>query len=175
MQKATLLPVIILVAVAVGGLLYLYGGPSFHQSYLPSDAASGPGSSQGGATVLAQGDEAAGMDGRVNYRITTPDQLAALWQMVYGQSGGPSVPNIDFNNNEVLALFDGSHSTGGYGIRLDSIKDKGGKRTVTITHVQPDDTCVPAGAATSPFVILEVSKSSLPISRIEQTATTPCQ
>lgn len=173
-MRAPLLPIIILAAVAVGGLLYLYGGPAFHKSYVNSSpTAPFVPQVQPGITVLASGD-APTVSQRVNYLITTNDQLTQLWQMLYTDSGQP-VPNVDFNTNEVLALFDGSHSTGGYGIQLTSVDDSGGKRTVTITHFAPGDSCVPPGGATSPFIIVSVSKSSLPIDRIEQTVQNQCE
>jgi len=173
MHRATALPFIIIAAVVVGGLLYLYGGPAFHQSYIqqgstPTAPVVAPASLQ----VIAQGD--AGIGERVNYRITTADQMAELWQMIYTDSGQP-VPNVDFSKYEVLALFDGSHTTGGFGIQLASIKDADGQRTVTINHLEPGDSCVPPGGVTSPFVMVRVVKTSLPINRVEQTITKQCE
>ena len=176
MRRAAVLPFIILAAVVVGGLLYLYGGPAFHQTYTESGGTAGPTlpGEQSHFTVLAQGADASGMDARVNYRIQSADQLVELWQMLYTDSGQP-VPNVDFNTYEVLALFDGSHTTGGYGIELTSIVDSGGQRVVTITHIEPGDSCVPPGGVTSPFMIIQVPKSSLPITRIEKTQTNQCE
>lgn len=174
MKSPTTLPVIVFAAVVVGGLLYLYGGPAFHKSYVgQGPTAPFAPQMQSGLTMLASGD-APNVAERVNYRITTKDQLAQLWKMLYTDSGQP-VPDVDFNTDEVLALFDGSHSTGGYGIQLTSVKDSGGQRTVTITHFVPGANCVPPGGISSPFIIVEVSKSSLPINRVEQTVANQCQ
>lgn len=173
MRNATTLPIIILAAVVVGGLLYLYGGPAFHKSYVnQSPTAAFTPQMQPGLTTLASGD-APNVTGRVNYRITTDAQLAQLWQMLYTDSG-QHVPNVDFNTYDVFALFDGSHSRGGYGIQLTSVNDSITQRTVTITHFIPSDSCPSSGGISSPFVIVEVSKSSLPINRIEQTAVNQC-
>ena len=124
--------------------------------------------------MLAQGQNAAGVNERVNYRIADAGQLNTLWQMVY-TNDGPVVPDIDFSRKEVLALFDGSHSTGGYGIRLDGVHDKDGVRTINITHIEPGDSCVPAAGITSPFVIVEVPKTALPLSHDEVTQITECE
>lgn len=174
MRRASLLPIIIIASVAVGGLLYLYGGPSFHRPYVnTSPTAPFTPQPQAGLTTLASGD-APNVTDRVNYRITTDAQLTELWQMLYTDSGNP-VPNVDFNKYEVLALFDGSHTTGGYGIQLTSLKDAGGTRTVVITHFIPGDSCVPPGGISSPFLLVEVPKSSLPIDRVEQTVANQCE
>lgn len=170
-----MLPFIIVAAVVVGGLLYLYGGPAFHQTYTPTGGTPisfSPG--QVTTTVLAEGVQAPNADERVNYRVTTADQLAALWQMIYTDNGQP-VPSIDFSRYEVLAIFDGSHSTAGYSVHITSVKDTSSARVVTIVHTEPGDSCVPGGGGTSPFTIIQVSKSSLPISRVDQTVTTQCQ
>lgn len=176
MHKATVLPIIIIAAVVIGGLLYLYGGPAFHQTYTNTVGNSGSLLQTGGPnmTVLAQDVQAPNADERVNYRVTNEDQLAALWQMIYTDNGTP-VPSIDFNKYEVLAVFDGSHSTAGYSVAVASVKDTSSARVVTIVHTEPGDSCVPGGGGTSPFVIIQVSKTSLPISRVDQTVTTQCQ
>lgn len=170
------MPFIIVAAVVVGGLLYLYGGPSFHQTYTNTVGNSTSLLPTGNAntTVLAQDVQAANVSERVNYRVTSEDQLAALWQMIYTDNGTP-VPTIDFNEYEVLAIFDGSHSTAGYAIQVASVKDTSDARVVTIVHTVPGDSCVPAGGGTSPFTIIQVNKSPLPISRVDQTVTTQCQ
>lgn len=180
MHRATLLPIIIIAAVAIGGLLYLYGGPDFHPG-----PASGTSQSQTPGTpnvppsglhlnILAQGQNAPGIDQRVNYRVVNADQLSALWQIIYTDNG-QAVPSVDFNRYEVLALFDGSHSTGGYGIQITGINDTNSQRVVSITHIEPGDSCVPSADLTSPFVIVQVQKSSLPISRVEKVFTTQCE
>lgn len=174
MRRAALIPFIIIAAVVVGGLLYLYGGPAFHETYQAAPSVPSVFSGAQTLTVLSEGQNAAGVDQRVNYRVTNADQFAALWQMIYTDDG-QQAPAVDFAKYEVLALFDGSHSTGGYGIRLASVKDADGARTVTVVHTEPGDSCVPPGGSTSPFVIVQVPLSSLPISRIEQTVTTQCE
>lgn len=175
MHRAAQLPFIIIAAVVIGGLIYLYGGPAFHQAYtdVGTTAPLIP-NGQLTVTVLAQDTQAPNADERVNYRVTNEDQLAALWQMIYTDNGTP-VPTIDFNKYEVLAVFDGSHSTAGYSVKVASVKDTSDARVVTIVHTEPGDSCVPGGGGTSPFVIIQVKKTPLPISRVDQTVTTQCQ
>jgi hypothetical protein len=177
MRASLLLPFIVLTAVVVGGLFFLYGGPAFHQSSIPSSGQAPDGTPaekpNPDFTVLGQGQNANSIDQRVNYRITNADELTAIWELVYG-TGGASVPIVDFGRQEVLALFDGSHSTGGYGIALTKIEDMDGTRMITITHTEPGERCITTTSITSPFVLVAVKKSSLPLSHTENTETTEC-
>jgi hypothetical protein len=174
MHKAVVLPIIVLAATAVGGLLFLYGGAAFH----PATPQAGQGSSnttnpKGVISVLGHGANAGSFDQRANYRITDATQFAALWQMIYADSG-PVLPTIDFSKYEVLAIFDGSHSSGGYDVGVGTITDTNGARTITIVHTQPGDSCVTSGAVTSPFSIVEVTASTLPVTHVDQTETKQC-
>jgi len=186
MRKAAFLPVIIIGAVVVGGLLYLYGGPAFHPSALPTTVSvdtssqptqpseSQPIETKGDISILAQGQNAVGIQQRVNYRITNADQLATLWNLIYS-SDGPAVPSVDFSKKEVLAVFDGTHTTSGFGILVSGVHDADGVRTVSITHDEPGDSCVPGGGVTSPFMLVVVPKTSLPLSHDETTQVRECE
>ena len=101
------------------------------------------------------------------------EELDALWNLVYG-SGGPAAA-VDFTKEEVLAVFDGSHSSGGYDITVDSVKDEGGVRKIHITHTIPGEGCAVSSAITSPYQIVVVPRSSLPLSRTDATATADCR
>jgi len=160
----------LIAAVVIGGLLYLFG-PSIFQT-VPSTTTSLHGGNVT-YTVIAAGKNAPGIDTRVNYRITTSDQLVALWDMVYGESG-PSVPIIDFDKYEVLAVFDGSHTTSGYDIKVSSVSDSNGMRTVTVTRTMPGPNCSTGGSITSPFVIISAPKTPLQLTHIDEEHVTNC-
>lgn len=176
MRKSLVLPLIIIASVAIGGLFYLYGGPAFHQTLTTTAGGTNPAEPQGNGSfmVIGQGQQAPGIDERVNYRITNGDDLTALWQMLYAASG-TSVPAVDFSQYEVLAVFDGSHSTGGYGVQVNSVADKDGKRIVDITHFEPGDSCQPAGQSTSPFVLVKVKRTDLVVDHVEHVVTRECR
>lgn len=170
MRDAGIIAVIIIAAVSVGGLLYIFGGSAFH----PNPIATAPKAQTNGEfSILAQGTSAAAVDQRANYRITDETQLAALWQMVYG-TGGSAEPSVDFSRQEVLAVFDGSHSAAGYDIRVNSVKDRDGQRVIDITHIEPGTSCSPSGGATSPFEIIQVEKTALPLTHEEHREMTEC-
>lgn len=174
LHKALVLPLIVLAAVALGGVLYMFGGAAFHaQQPSAGEDSSNVGTSKNPVIVLEHGTTAANFDQRVNYRVTDADQLASLWQMLYPDTG-PTLPTIDFSKYEVLAVFDGSHTTGGYDVQVVSVKDAAGARTITITHTAPGSQCVTTGALTSPFVIVQVKASTLPVTHIDTAETSQC-
>ncbi len=176
MQKALWLPLIVLFAVGIGGSLYLYGGPAFNPAN-PSPAQTPSGdiksSAKDSVTVLSEGSTAKSIDWMVNYRITNAEQFATLWQIVYGDNA-PVLPRVNFAKNEVLAVFDGSHTTGGYGVRVTSVKDEASTRTITVTHTVPGERCNTSQAFTNPFTIVQVKASPLPVTHVDETQTTEC-
>lgn len=122
-------------------------------------------------TVLKKGTDApAGLD-RVNYRVHDATQLATLWQMLYGDQTNP--PKVDFEKNEVLAVFDGTHPTGGYAVSITQIAD-GDVRTVAVTHVAPGKGCMTSEALTMPYEIVTVPKTALKLSHQDVASTTAC-
>jgi hypothetical protein len=172
MRSGAVIPILIILSIAIGGILYLYGGSAFHQTF--SSATTYTGTPDGNFTILAQGEKAAGIEDRVNYRITDESQFEILWYMIYTTSG-PAVPNVDFSKKEVLAVFDGSHSTGGYGIRINSVQDVKGTRVISITHRVPGDSCSLSNTPSSPFMLVVVDKTPLSLDHEEAIETNHCQ
>jgi hypothetical protein len=170
MKDSFIVALVLIASIIIGGVLYLFGPNVFHE--LPMSA--GQTVTPGGVAyeTLAQGQDAR-EDMRVNYRIMNSNELSQLWAMVYGQTG-PSVPAVDFTKNEVLGIFDGSHSSGGYSVSVQDISDKNGQRTVTVLRTSPGPNCATTGKITSPFIILSVPKTSLPLTHVDVSATGSC-
>lgn len=132
----------------VGGAALFFFGSGFYKG------AMGEGIS---FTVLATGQQAAELTTQTNYRIKNAEQLEELWALIYG-AHMPGLPQIDFAQNEVLAVFDGSHSTDGYTIRVVSIVDKDLQRVVTIEHTVPAPECQLTSVLTTPFELVVLPK-----------------
>ncbi len=160
MRDGWIIVIILIIAVAVGGILFLFGGAEFHPGPL-GPSLSAPAAQHDGYVLIASGADAKSVTQRVNYRITTGEQFDALWELAYPSKDVPE-PTIDFSRVEVLAVFDGSHSAGGYGVTVNSVKEQEGRRVVDITHIEPDGSCALSGSATSPFVILQVPNRPFP-------------
>lgn len=169
MRDSFIVALMLIASIVVGGVLYLFGPGVFHIVPSTSSTTSTPGGVS--YTTLAQGEDGH-QDTRVNYRIMNNNELAQLWAIVYGQSG-PVMPNVDFSKNEVLAVFDGSHTTGGYSISIKNISDAGGQRMVTVLRTTPSQNCSISSDITSPFIIVTVPKTTLPLAHTD-VSTTGC-
>jgi hypothetical protein len=168
-HSSLLLPLVVLVSVVLAGVLYLFGGALFNTP--PGTLESSSGLTY---AVAAEGTDAIGIDRRVNYRLRSEEEYAMLWDEMF-MGNGPTRPSIDFARDEVLAVFNGTHSTTGHAVTVSDIKDADGVRTVTILRYVPGEACAVSSQITSPYAIVRAPKSALPIQRIEQETVSPCQ
>ena len=163
------------VAIVVGVLLFFFGPKSLQSDIINAlnSGRLGP----AGATqfvVLTQGATAISVTDRTNYRITSQADLQALWPLIYGDKDAPQIPTIDFNKYEVLAIFDGTHSSFGYSIKVTSIADNAPTRTVTIEHLAPATSCAVQTGVSSPFEIIRVPKTTSNLAHQDTTGTSIC-
>lgn len=150
-------------ALLLGGWLYFSGGNSV------------PGGGAGTVSmiVLDEGQDAGSVISRTNYRIKSQEELEELWNMVHG-TGAPNT--IDFSKKEIIAVFDGTHVTGGYEVAISSIVEtEGGSRTVSIVRTEPGENCMTTEAISSPFQIVVVTKSEVPYAHEEKTVVRDCE
>jgi|CXWL01.1.fsa_nt_gi hypothetical protein len=154
-------------AIVLGTLLFFYGGNRFNSTSLKHTDV------EVGFVLMQEGLTAFAVDTATNYRITNNAELAELWSFVYGNSG-PVVPTVDFEKKEVLAIFDGSHSTQGYAVSIRDITDVDGKRMVTVLHHIPSEKCLTPGSPSSPFQIVLVPKTDLALTHADEIVTEAC-
>lgn len=142
MKDAFVIGVLALVAIAVGLVLY-FSVPTFMTD------------KEGEVKFreIQSGQNATQEPQRANYRIRSEAEFTALWYHLYG-TDQPGVGNIDFTKQEVLAVFDGTHSTGGYSVKVTKVEDKLLTRVVTIEHVSPDPSCSVTEAVSAPYQII---------------------
>lgn len=162
MRDALIIAAACVVAILLGAGLYFL-------DQHPEAASAIPGSYR----VLASGQQSGSVSERTNYRIRSAEEFNELWAMIYGP-GAPIAPAVDFANEEVLAVFDGTHSSGGYDVAVDGVKDEGLTRTISITRTQPGESCVTLAAITSPFELVAVSRSEAQLARDERLVTNDC-
>jgi len=155
-------------AIAIGLLLFFFGPQGFHTAIVGYD--------REGAipfTVIEEGVFAIGVNQPSNYRIKNQAELIELWGLVFGNEG-PKLPVVSFETHDVLAIFDGSHVRGGFDISVTKISDENGKRVVHILRSLPGDACRTSPEVTSPFQILTVKQSTLPLESREMVITSIC-
>jgi hypothetical protein len=165
MRDTIIIGVACVIAIAAGMWLFFSG----------NEGVLAPATSRGPVayTTLAEGSYSGSVTERANYRIKNTEELVELWKMMYG-TDGPTLPAIDFGKHEVLAIFDGTHSSGGYDVRIASIEDEELTRRVTIVRVTPGDDCMTTTAITSPYLLVAAPKSVLPLSREEVSEVAEC-
>jgi hypothetical protein len=172
MKNFIVLGSLIIVVVAVGAVLVYVSSPSLTSGVNNAIYNSINATTTIPYTIVASGTSADSINERTNYEITSGTDLATLWALVYGQSD--NVPSIDFTKYEVLAVFDGSHSTQGYSIQVTSVTDANGERMVVVTHSKPADGCTPSVSPTNPFELVQVPKTILPLQHQDVTTLIPC-
>lgn len=89
-----------------------------------------------------------------NEVIKSQDELNAL----YAELNLTDVPEIDFQANNVVALFMGQRNTGGFSISIGAVTLTDGLATVQIIETAPQD--MATMAITEPYCIAKISKSN---------------
>lgn len=120
-------------------------------------------------TTLATGAQSA-VTSRVDYLITSQDQLTQLWTLLQEP---PPVPTVDFSTQVVVAVFAGQAPTTGYGIAVAEVEDAS-SRIVKVELTKPDGSCVLAQSTTAPYQIVELPKTSLPFTHDDIWTTKAC-
>ena len=157
-----------LVAIAIGAAVFVFGSGSL-QSTSPNGANNSQTAVAVPFTKLAEGSQSK-VVARVNYLITTQEELAKLWKLIEEPS---RVPKVDFNANVVAAVFAGEAPTAGYAIKVVRVEDAD-KRIVNVELTRPDETCVLAQSVVAPYQIVELPKTSLPFTHADTWATKTC-
>jgi len=123
-------------------------------------------------TTLVQGEQS-GVKDRVNYLITSPDELSALWKTIQA-TGTP--PTIDFTAQMVLAIFAGDSA--GASVSVAKITDlltlTKEQRLVSIVIAKPDVFCTGETAAVSPYTLVTVPVTSLSLAHEDIVTTADC-
>lgn len=161
MRDVLIISAACLIAIAVGAWLFVSGSESKQET------------GEVRYSTLTEGPYAGALTERKNYRIKSREEFDQLWQMIYA-GDGPNIPYIDFAESEVLAVFDGTHTTGGYAIEVASVEDNGSRRII-IKHISPGETCMTTGSITSPFALVMLPKTTLPIVREDVEEVRECQ
>jgi hypothetical protein len=106
---------------------------------------------------------------RVNYVLTSPEELNALWTIL-GATSTP--PTVDFTTHAVLAVFAGaSPKTKVTVAKIEDVQDTA-KRLVSIVIAKPAEPCTTPSI--SPYEIVSVAASSFALTHTDIVTTTTC-
>ncbi len=160
-----------LVAVIAGSFIFLYGRGSL--SNASSSAVTYGAQTASAATVpfteLAQGARST-VSVRANYLITSEAQLVKLWKMIDARG---QAPVVDFTKNDVIAVFAGKKPTAGYAVAVSKVEDTN-TREVTVALTSPGGNCVLAQSITEPYQVIELQKTTLALTHVDQEITASC-
>lgn len=88
-----------------------------------------------------------------NYAIMERERLSDLWiKMGYTRIA----PFIDFNNNMIIAVFQGEKTTGGYSIEINKIIETKNTIEVSVMKTSPGRGCIVTKQITSPYHIVQL-------------------
>jgi hypothetical protein len=93
--------------------------------------------------------------------VRTQAEWAKLWK-AHGR-GEEAPPKVDWSKEMVVAVFAGSRPTGGYKVKVGQARPLKGKLRVAVVEQVPPPGSVAIQVITSPFHMVAVPKSSLPI------------
>lgn len=122
-------------------------------------------------TRLVEGEQS-GVTGRVNYVLSSPEELNALWKMI-GATTTP--PVVDFQSQSVLAVFADAAPESKVTIAKIEDSEVAARRVVSIVIAKPEQQCGSAKAVTSPYELVAVAATSLSLTHEDIIATTSCQ
>lgn len=143
------------IAIAIGVALFRYTDDSVSDTTPPNTSVS-PVS----YIELASGTQSTETES-VNYLVTSKTELAELWKMI--DNGDNLIPpTVDFNRYDVIAVFAGKVPTAGYAISISKVED-GASRAVTVLTQRPGASCLAAQLITSPYQIVQLPKTALPM------------
>jgi hypothetical protein len=92
--------------------------------------------------------------------IKTQKEWQDLWQKhVQGILPAPAIPEIDFDNNMVVAVFMGEKNTSGYAIRISRIEEADDKIYIELEETIPSSDSVVTQQFTQPYHIAVINKN----------------
>lgn len=88
-----------------------------------------------------------------NVVITSREELVNL----YSELNWDNVPQVDFSKSNVVALFLGQQSSGGYSIGIEKLEINGNTAMVTVSKKSPEG--IVTTALTQPYYIAAITKT----------------
>lgn len=159
----SLLPESLVPARSVSGLANYRRTALFVQQSLPTDAgAFVPPGRELIWEILAQGSQAAPAEQPRYLLITNESQLIEAWTRAHGtRLELPPLPEVDFRREAILAVFQATKPTGGYGLEIQSISVQQGDVFVDVREISPPPGSITTQALTTPWVMVRVLRGDL--------------
>lgn len=115
-------------------------------------------------TVIAEGDTAADYPDEQGIVISSPTDWQTLWEQIHRYSlPQPSLPEVDFTQHTLLAVFAGEKRSGGYGIRVEKMSRTDQTMIVHVIGTSPAPDEMTIALITYPYQIVKILDTHLPI------------
>lgn len=103
---------------------------------------------------------------------------AAEWERVWGEmterfGDPPPAPTVDFAQSMLLVAAMGQRNSGGFSIRIDSVRIANGVARAVVTERSPGNDCVVTGALTQPTDAVLVPRAAQVV-WVERSEVVPC-
>lgn len=121
-------------------------------------------------TVLAQGS-VSGMEKPKNFAVYSAEGLADLYERA---DLADTPPEVDFGSSYVIAVFAGTQAMGGVAVAVNRITDQDGRRVLDIHTDRPGSGCATTDALTSPYQLIRVPASDMPLAHLDSVSDVPC-
>ena len=114
-------------------------------------------------TTIAQGTYSA-YPTASQLAIASPAEWLDLWQQHSSDEiPPPPVPEVDFTQYRVIAVFAGEKPTGGYSVEIISVETTNSLLVITVKYRQPGAEDIVTEAMTHPYHIIQ-----MPLMTVEQ-------
>lgn len=70
----------------------------------------------------------------------------------------PTIPVVDFTKNDVIAVFIGTKTSGGYQVSVDKIIKRNDAVSVYVNEISPGKNCMTTDALTQPYQLVKIPK-----------------
>jgi hypothetical protein len=81
---------------------------------------------------------------------------SAAWAQVRSELAVPDLPEVDFARNSVVVVAAGQQRSGGFGIEVERVSQKGGDLTIRVVETSPGRNCVTTSELTQPVDVVTV-------------------
>ncbi len=112
-------------------------------------------------TTIAQGTYSA-YPTASQLSISSTAEWVSLWQQhSSNDQSPPPVPEVDFTQYRVVAVFAGQKPTGGYSVEIISVETTNSQLVITVKYRQPGAGDIVTQALTDPYHIIRFSRMNV--------------
>lgn len=99
-----------------------------------------------------------------NLAITSSTVWMDLWiNKIKFEGKTKGAPYVKFDEDMVIAVFQGEKPNGGYSIEITGVYEEKNKIVAEVKEISPGQNCINTEALTSPFEIVKVPKTDKPV------------